>query len=132
MACTLEYPRLSNLSVYTFTCMFRDVAILPACMCRILYKLFNLDRVLYRSPPSLPLDGEVRRHASIMSSHAPGEGGKNTPVQITEGPSTVSTIRRCPLHTKSRRHNRSDLDSCISRPPPIPTRQLLLNTRYCI
>ena len=29
-----------------------------------------------------------------MSSHAPGEGGKNAPVQITEGPSTVARFER--------------------------------------
>jgi hypothetical protein len=50
----------------------------------------NHHLVLYYPPSSLTLDGEVRRYIPTMSSHAPGEGGKNAPLQITEGPSIAS------------------------------------------
>lgn len=38
-----------------------------------------------------------------MSSHAPGEGGKNAPVQITEGPSTVVRFERSRVVTTTPR-----------------------------
>ena len=87
--------RFGNLCMYTFTFMFHDVAILPACACQIPYGTLLISILFSTShhrSRSLTLDGEVRHHILIMSSHAPGEGGKNAPVQITEGPSVARSL----------------------------------------
>ena len=75
---------------------------------------FNLRLVLHRPPLFLTLGGQVRCYTLIMSSHAPGEGGKNAPMQITEGPS---------IAVQSNYH-RSDPHSHFSRQPRLPTRRL--------
>ena len=115
---------LNTLSSVTYVCILyqylhvsRCSHITDAYMSNTVWILPNLHLVLYHLPLSPTLDGEVCCYASIMSSHAPGEGGKNSPVQITEGPSIVPAIRHLQFRTKSCRHHRSDLDSCFLWPP---------------
>ena len=118
--------------MYVYFHLLRVVAISPACICRILYELliFNIHLVLYRPPSSLKFDGEVYHRTLAMSSHAPGEGGKNAPVQITEGPSIIPAIRRRLFRAGSCRCHCSDLDTHFPWPPPSSTRHLLFNSRF--
>ena len=77
----LHVPRCSHI---TCVCTLNTVWALPN------YHLVTL----YHPLLFLTFDGEVCCHILIMSSHAPGEGGKNAPVQITEGPSMVARFAR--------------------------------------
>ena len=101
--------------MYLYVYLYCDVAILPACMSNNVWTPFNfhIHLVLRHPPLFLTLDREVRRHVPIMSSHAPGEGGKNAPVQITEGPSiaarfvwVITVLTRTPIPPRYTRNRR--------------------------
>jgi hypothetical protein len=109
--------------MYTFTRVFRDVAILPACMCLIPYgsSLISLFSTAHHCPHRLTEKSAPR---STHELTRPRRRRKECP--RTDYRRFVESFS---FRTKSRRHHCSNLDSRFPWPPSSSTRPLPLNPR---